>query len=64
MATELTHYGAKVIHQFIEFDGQFEKTLQKKGIEYAYLPVSPGGELQNNVIKYNIDGIKKICRIN
>lgn len=30
MATELTHYGAKVIHQFIELDGQFEKTLQKK----------------------------------
>ena len=30
MATELTHYGAKVIHQFIELDGQFEKALQKK----------------------------------
>lgn len=59
MATELTHYGAKVIHQFIELDGQFEKALQKKGIEYTYLPVSPGGELQNNVIKYNIDGTKK-----
>lgn len=30
MATELTHYGAKVIHQFVELDGQFEKALQKK----------------------------------
>ena len=59
MATELTHYGAKVIHQFVELDGQFEKALQKKGIEYTYLPVSPGGELRNNVIKYNIDGAKK-----
>lgn len=59
MATELTHYGAKVIHQFIELNGQFEKALQKKEIEYTYLPVSPGGELRNNVIKYNIDGTKK-----
>lgn len=59
MATELTHYGIKVVHQFIEFDGQFERALKGKGIEYTYLPVSPGGELRNNVIKYSFDGIRK-----
>lgn len=30
MATELTHYGAKVIHQFVELDGQFEKSIAEK----------------------------------
>lgn len=59
MITEYTHYGAKIEYQHIEFDGQFEKELQKKGIDFTYLPVSPDNEIRNNVIKYSIDNIKK-----
>lgn len=61
--TVYTHYGVRVVYQFIEFDGQFEKTLQEKGVKYTYLPVSPGNEIRNNVVKYNIDGIKKYAVI-
>lgn len=53
---KFTHYGTEVIHQYIEFEFQFEDALTEKGIEYTYLPINPNNDTRNNVVKYFIDG--------
>lgn len=56
---KFTHYGVEVTHQYTELQFQFENALEKSGIGYTYLPVSPNNDIHNNVVKYLIDGITK-----